>query len=1129
MASLGELLGRLDPDPYQRGKQFERICQWFLRNNPVHAAMLRVDRIWLWDEWPGRWGADDGIDLVAETIDGHLWAIQAKAYAPTTSITKTDVDSFLSASGRPQFSFRLLIATTDEMGFKATATIDEQEKQARVLLRADLEEFDIEWPDSPDDVRAPRPLPKEALPHQREAIDNVVAGFGQTDRGQLLMACGTGKTLTALFVKEELVVQRTLVLLPSLSLLGQTVREWVANKKVHFEFLPVCSDKTVTDPDGAVVHTSDLSFPVTTDSDEIVEFLQRPGPRVVFATYQSSPEVARAMTRDDVPSFDLVIADEAHRCAGPVSSAFGTVLDRHAIRAHRRLFMTATPRVFTGRVIREAREAEFEIASMDNAALFGAVFHRLGFAEAIRRGRLTDYQVAVVGVDNPTYRRWAERGRFVTRDGVAVTSARTLAGQIGVAKAMHRFNLRRTITFHSRVKSAREFAQSLPDVIAWMPADERPSGTIWTDYAAGEMSARQRQVRLQHLGKLAGDERGLLANARCLGEGVDVPTLDGVAFVDPRRSEVDIVQAVGRAIRLAPDKTLGTIVIPVFVDVDENPDIALDRSSFKPVWDVIRALRSHDEHLGEELDELRRELGRSGRLSRLPGKIHLDFPETVSADFIRAFDVRLVEQTSVTWESWFGLLQLFVQQNGNARVPQSYKATDRKLGHWVARQRAAYAEGSLDATRRDRLEGVPGWTWTARVERWEEGYAQLIAYADRHGHARVPQSFEADGYKLGSWVRQQRGALTDGSLDDDRRRRLDDVPGWSWDARVDRWEEGFERLLNYVDEFGHARVSRTATIMGYHLGKWVKIQQGANRQGWLEPDRKRRLEALPGWSWYPHADRWQDGYAHLLAFANEHGHTRIPQSHIVNGHRLGAWVSQQRLAFAKDKLDTDRQHQLEKLPGWIWDSRVDQWDQHFAQLLSYIKSHGHARVAQGYTVNDLKLGNWVQTQRRAFLDGSLDPDRQRQLNDLAEWSWNARADRWEEAYARLAAFVQEHGHSRVPQSFKVDGFKLGSWVGEQRNTFAKAAMDPVRRSRLEELPAWSWDPHADQWEEAYRRLVQYTNEHGHARVPVAYEVDGFRLGTWVRNQRKRASTDDPVAVSRRQRLEDLPGWNWTYR
>jgi predicted helicase len=395
----------------------------------------------------------------------------------------------------------------------------------------------------------------------------------------MIMACGTGKTLTALFIAQRLAAKRTLVLVPSLSLLTDTLREWTANAE-DFDFLPVCSDDTVTGPDAAVSTTADLGFPVTTDPTDIAAFLRRrSGLQVVFATYQSSPRIADAFRMGRVPAFDLVIADEAHRCAGRVSSDFATVLDADAIPARRQLFMTATPRFFTGRVVQEAMEADFEVASMDDESRFGPVFHRLGFAEAIERELLTDYQVVVVGVDDATYLDWAQRSRFVTIDGTKVTDARTLAGQIGLAKAMRRYDLRRTISFHSRVSGARKFASSMLPLVAWMPVQQRPRGQLWSKYASGEMSAGDRSVLLDHLRYLDDQERGLLANARCLGEGIDVPALDGVAFIDPRRSEVDIVQAMGRAIRLAEDKKVGTVVIPVFIEATTpTPHSTLPRS-----------------------------------------------------------------------------------------------------------------------------------------------------------------------------------------------------------------------------------------------------------------------------------------------------------------------------------------------------------------------------------------------------------------------------------------------------------------------------------------------------------------------------------------------------------------------
>ena len=320
----------------------------------------------------------------------------------------------------------------------------------------------------------------------------------------MIRACGTGKTLAALGVHEQLDAKRTLVLVPSLSLLSQTLREWTANAKEPFEYLAVCSDETVADPDASVASTHDLGIPVTTDANDIAMFLGRRGRRVIFSTYQSSPQVAAVYRkRRKPPAFDLAICDEAHRCAGPVSSDFATILDATKIGAERRLFMTATPRYFTGRIQRAAEEADFEIASMDDEAVFGPVFHRLTFAQAIERDLLSDYQVVIVGVDDATYKTWAEHGKYVTRDGTKITDARTLAGQIGLAKAIRTFNLHRIITFHSRVAAARRFSRELPSVVAWMPSRHRPTGKIRADYVSGEMATGERRVRLTRLDQSA--------------------------------------------------------------------------------------------------------------------------------------------------------------------------------------------------------------------------------------------------------------------------------------------------------------------------------------------------------------------------------------------------------------------------------------------------------------------------------------------------------------------------------------------------------------------------------------------------------------------------------------------------
>ena len=245
-STFSRLLQALDPRAEVRFREFERICKWFLTNDPLYQHQIR--RVWLWDQWPGRWGADAGIDLIVEDREDRLWAVQAKAYDPAYSVTKADVDTFLSESSRPEFSYRLLIATTNRVGQTARRTLAAQEKQAGLLLLADLEAAQVDWPSSPAALRPKAPKRKRPRQHQAGAIRAVLKGFAASNRGQLIMACGTGKTLTALFIAERLEAKRTLVLVPSLSLLAQTLREWTANTSEDFDCLAVCSDDTVWNP-----------------------------------------------------------------------------------------------------------------------------------------------------------------------------------------------------------------------------------------------------------------------------------------------------------------------------------------------------------------------------------------------------------------------------------------------------------------------------------------------------------------------------------------------------------------------------------------------------------------------------------------------------------------------------------------------------------------------------------------------------------------------------------------------------------------------------------------------------------------------------------------------------------------
>lgn len=988
---FSDFYSSLDADPAKRGRQFEHFVKWFLKADPEWST--QVDQVWLWDEWPERWGIDCGVDLVFRHKNGEYWAVQAKCYAPNKHITKHDIDKFLSESNRKAIHHRLLIATTDLISENAKQVCEAQEKSVVRFLLSDLERSALEYPDNITSLayarRKAQPIPRD---HQIEAISAVVEGLHTADRGQLVMACGTGKTYVALWVKERLGAKRTLVLVPSLGLLSQILHEWTFAATDPFEVLCVCSDQTVAarGQDETIRSISDLAFPVTSNTSEVRSFLCGMGNRVVFATYQSSTVIAAAQADKGAPAFDLTVADEAHRCAGRVSREFSLVLDKERIRSSKRIFATATPRTYTRKVRKVAKERGGDVVGMDNPEYFGEVLYALPFSSAIERKLLTDYRVVIIGVDDPTIAKYIAKRELVTTGTGIETDSETLAAQIGLLKAIKDYDLKSVITFHSRVVRAREFAGDIQNVMQWVVGEHRPSGTLRSDYVSGDMPAIKRKLKIDQLKTLANDERCVLSNARCLSEGVDVPSLDGVAFIDPRSSQLDIIQAVGRAIRLSPNKDIGTIVLPVFIEDGESAGSSIEASNFEPIWDVLNALRAHDDILTDELDQIRTELGkRHNGNFRVRGlqKIKIDLPVTVDSEFGSALRTYLVQQvTNPSWDFWFELLKAHIENVGNARVQRDYKTEDGyNLGSWVAWQRRR--KDKLPRDRISRLEALPGWSWNLHDDNWEYGFNCLKKYVKRRGNCLIPSSYRtADGFSLGSWVGLQRQRKK--HLTQKRVKRLESLSGWTWDTNKYKWDEGYRYLLEYVADNGYSSVPYYyQTADGFQLGQWVGVQRGLKIKGHLKPERIAGLEALPQWKWRVLEDKWEMGFRHLIEYVKNEGDAKCSSQYFAeDGYPLGQWVAQQRRM--KSSLSPERKSRMDGIPGWRWDPRSDMWEEGFHYLKEFVVREGHAKVPQLFKADDgYSLGRWVNNQRR-FMD-KLSPERKAQLEELPGWVWHA--------------------------------------------------------------------------------------------------------------------------------------------
>ena len=966
------------------GKKFEVFCKWFLENDPEWSKT--VDKVWLWDDYPNKWQRQDlGTDLVFRDNDGLIWAVQAKCYGEHRKTTKGDMDSFLNDMGRTGVDRGLWMQSNPLVGTNAKHSLENRDKQVFVLDLDRFRDAPLEYPASFADLYEAKVKEKpKPDPHQIRAIEDATAGLKTSDRGQMIMACGTGKTFTTLWIKEALEADTTLVLLPSLSLLSQTMWEWAWAGNTDFDILNVCSDTTVgTKNKPEDMKVSDVSIPVTSKVEKIIEFLKQPKPKVVFCTYQSSDLIAQAQLDDATPTFDLAIADEAHRCAGKADAGFATILDADKIRASKRLFTTATPRYFGKAIKDEAKARDLAVVGMDNEAVFGPVIHKLTFGQAIEQELLTDYQVVIVGVDEPMVREWIENYEIVSTDPDNQTDARTLAAKIGMLKAVKDYDLKRVISFHSRVAGAKQFSDELVDVANLIEPTYRPEGTFLSDYVSGAMKAGDRKKKIDRLKVLEGYDRGILTNARCLAEGVDVPSLDGVAFIDPRGSQVEIIQAVGRAIRKvrgAKVQKKGTIVLPVFIEDGDDHETSIEASNFKPVWDVLKALRAHDEVLADTLDQYRTNMAKNTSQDResISDKIVFDLPVSVDAEFSAALRTVLVEASTASWEFWFGLLEQFKEAEGHCRVPQSSKLDGFKLGNWVINQRSNADQ--LTPERRKRLDDI-GFVWDTIAEAWEEGFSKLLQFKEAKGHCRVHYQFILNGFKLGIWVRTQR-SNTD-QLSSELKQRLDDI-GFVWDPIVEAWEKGFSKLLQFMEAEGHCRVPQSYNLDGFKLGGWVAKQRSKREN--LSPERKQRLDDI-GFVWDPIAEAWEEGFSKLLQFKEAEGHCKVTKTFKVDGFNLGQWVGNQR--SSRDSLSPELKQRLDDI-GFVWDPIAEQWEEGFSKLLQFKRREGHCKVPASFKVDEFNLGRWVNTQRQS--KDSMSPERKQRL-DAIGFIWDALKDK----------------------------------------------------------------------------------------------------------------------------------------
>jgi predicted helicase len=630
----------------EKGTYFEELMLCYLRNEATYRDLY--SDVWTYGEWAALNGLDKrdaGIDLVAKTHGtGEIHAIQCKLYAEDYRLQKSDIDSFFTASGKKPFAHRVIVSTTNHWSTHAEEALRDQQPPVSKIDLNDLENSQIDWAQYQPKAAPVLKVKKQLRPHQQQALDGTLSGLQTADRGKLIMACGTGKTFTSLKIAEALAGKgkRVLFLVPSLSLLSQTLTEWTQESATPLHSFAVCSDSDVgkkrqKDDDSVQTFTHELRYPATTEpgrlASEMAKRHDAAHMSVVFSTYHSIDVIHRAQQGHRMAEFDLIVCDEAHRTTGATfgdedESNFVKVHDAAYIRSAKRLYMTATPRIYGDSAKAKAEQGSVALCSMDDEALYGPELYVITFSEAVRRGLLVDYKVIVLSVEESHVSRRIqsllkdENNQLKVDDAAKIIGCWKALAKQGLAEDLNGDHeaMKRAVAFCQVIEvskgakthkvSSKNIAGMFQAVVeAYQATEEDDAASTLAceaEHVDGSMNASEKEAKLAWLKAEAPEETcRILSNVRCLSEGVDVPALDAVLFLTPRNSQVDVVQSVGRVMRNAPGKKRGYVVLPVVIPAGVEPHDALnDNKTYAVVWQVLQALRSHDDRFDAMVNKL---------------------------------------------------------------------------------------------------------------------------------------------------------------------------------------------------------------------------------------------------------------------------------------------------------------------------------------------------------------------------------------------------------------------------------------------------------------------------------------------------------------------------------------------
>jgi superfamily II DNA or RNA helicase len=979
LLSFSELENRISDLPeIDRGDAFEVFAEAYFNTQNIH----QVQEVWPEKVLPEglrqQLGVltDAGVDGVFKTRAGLFNAYQVKFRSNRAALT-WDSDGLGKFFGQTdRVHERILITNSNDLSHITNTRLDFYSVKGNDLDR--LNDIDFKAIECWLKTGIVNREKKKPLLHQEEAINDILQEFSGANRATVIMACATGKTLVSLWVAEQMNAQTILVLIPSLALVRQILHDWAKeNNWDSFNFLCVCSDQTVVnDEDETILRQYDLDFAVTTQKKEVEQFLLNENIKfkIVFSTYQSCQIVAQAMPHNFV--FDLAIFDEAHKTASRKGANYSFALEDKNLSIKKRLFLTATPRHYN--VSKKDKEGDRQVVfSMDDETTYGRIAHQLSFRSAVRKNLICDYKILISIVTSEMIgREELEQGELVV--GGDVIKAQRVANIIAIQRAIEKYGIQRIFSFHSSVSAAKSFIAKTNEGIGAYLKD------FATMHVNGEMSTSKRDSLLKEFKEA---NKAIISNARCLTEGVNIPAVDMVVFISPKKSRVDIVQSAGRAMRKYPGKECGYILLPLFVQIADGETLeqAIEKTKFDTVWDVLQAMQEQDESLVEVIAQLREDRGKALGINdnRLREHVEVLGPELFLNELRESITIKIIDRVGISWDERFGELVRFKGENGHCNIRRDY--SNASLSMWVGTQRRDYKKGRIPVNRIKKME-EQGFIWDLKESLWFERYLEMQEFKKIHDHCNVPAPYYINP-TLRCWLSTQRAQFKKNKIFPHRLKKLEEL-GITWERHGSIWEKQFKALCSYKERYDNCRVPE-----GYlddpALARWVQTQRCLYRinDKRMTIDRITRLNEV-GFEWEPIKDIWDNNLKQLCVYKESKGDCNVPLGYKENPS-LGAWVSSIRNLYRKKdkRLSISQITKLNDI-GFIWNPQETAWEVGFALLKKFKEENGSCYVKQKDKENKA-LVSWISSQRNAYKKNKLSSDRVLRLNAIG-FIWESR-------------------------------------------------------------------------------------------------------------------------------------------